>query len=164
VQVYFDYTLRAGVASCLVAFVVAGHWMMLLWAVVMLGLFWVQRDAPERFPSDDGRGLFLASAVTQCSLSIVLAIVSGATGATLLAIGMSMNIAVIAANGGRMPIACAEPQNDCYTEASEYTRLMWLCDHFQTTETTRAKWLISPGDALECIGIWVLAAEVFLAS
>ena len=162
---YFDGILRTGVTVCMLAMLITGRWFVLGWAVVMLALFWVQRDAPVRFPPAQGRALFLISAGTQCALSVALALATQATGAMLLAIGQLLNIVVIAVNGGRMPIAFGgEPDNDCYTEVDDCTRLTWLCDHLRTTETSGARWIISPGDALECIGIWVLTAELFLVA
>jgi len=100
--------------------------------------------------------------VIQCALSITAAVLCGGAGLTLIALGMSANTLAIMANGGHMPIVGGWSTNPCYTEVDEDTAAVWLCDLLETTETSWASWVVSPGDALECIGLWALAAELVL--
>lgn len=159
---YFEVLLRVGVLGVLISMVVTGNWLMLGWAAVMLVYFWIQHEA-WRF-GEQAHNVFGTSVLMQCLLSIAAAVVTGHAGLYLIAIGMVANTAVVMANDQCMPYAGDEASNVSYFEPiRESTRLSKLGDIYPTTVIPRGNWNISAGDALECIGIWALTAEVWVA-
>ncbi len=166
---YYDILLRIGVVATIAATVMTGRWVLLGWESVMLLLFTVQRVLPARLSDETARSVFGVTVIVQCALSVAVAIATSLVGATFIAAGMIANTLAIMFNGVRMPIndsGCVLNGirgNACYTQVTGHTRLVWLCDILRTTDRVDEQWVISAGDALECIGIWVLAVEVLLA-
>jgi len=160
--VYFDVLFRYGACIALGAMVGTQHWFLLGWAVLMLLYYFVQRIVPSVFTANAAREAFSVALLIQGLLTICAAIAMHGVGIFLIAVGMVANCAVVLANGGCMPTSDGYVPNDCYVEADENTCLPWLADIFPATSAEQAVWVISIGDALECIGVWVLAAELFL--
>lgn len=160
---YFDVLLRVGVGLCIFGVIRSADPLMMLWAASMLALFWVQHMAPRTSLDDERiRALFGASVVLQFTGVLLVAVIADIPGLWLIACGQSLNAAVIIANDVRMPILNGWSENPCYCEAHEYTRLWWLGDVFETTDCPWARWIVSPGDALEVIGIWALATHLLV--
>lgn len=160
---YFNLFLLVGVLGALTAMVVTQSWLLLGWAAMIHIYHWLQCATPKRFDGETARNVFAESIIMQCALCIMAAVMTGFAGAYLIAAGMIANTVVVVANEGFMPILNGSSANICYTEADERTRAVWLCDLFRTTETSFGEGVVSAGDALECIGIWVLAAGILLA-
>ncbi len=161
---YFEVLLRLGVLGALIAMAVTESWLLLGWAAVMLIYFWIQHKAPIQFSEQGARDVFGCTIMMQCMLSIAAAVVFGHAGLYLIAGGMIANTAVVMTNGQCMPYIGDEESNACYyAPSNKFTRLRWLCDIFPTTVIPEGNWCVSVGDALECIGVWALAAEIWVA-
>ena len=163
VCVYFDALLRVGVGLCIIGVIRSADPLLMLWVVVMTALFWVQHTVPRSsHDAERIRTIFGASVVLQCLSVLLVAVITDIPGMWLIAGGQLLNAAVIVANDVRMPILNGWSENPCYCEADEYTRWWWLGDVFETTDCRWARWIVSPGDALEVIGMWALATHLLV--
>lgn len=82
-----------------------------------------------------------------------------AAGIALAAFGGTLNLVVICANGGRMPIRTGgrRPASAGYVAMTRRTRLPWLGDWMDI-----GRWLISPGDVCLFAGMAIaLGARLY---
>lgn len=159
---YYEVLLRMGLVLLAGRMLGGAHWLLLIWLMVAIALFLVQRDAPYRFREPDAQHVFVHAVAAHTGLAVVMAMLTQSTGMLLIAIGAVLNLIAVWANDNRMPIMGVECPNSCFVDIDERTRLPWLCDIFPLTPRRARSHVISGGDALECIGMWVLLAELVL--
>lgn len=162
---YFDLLLWSGLIALAGAIAWTGSIALALWSVLLLSLFVVQRRLPFR-DTDFGsmRAVFGGSIVGQWVLACAAAVLTDRTGMWVILFGQTLNAAVILINDLRMPVLDWDQHHPTYRDADEHTHLWWLGDVFPTSACTWARWVVSPGDALEVIGLWVLSAELILGA
>lgn len=154
---------RLGLVAAVAAIAGTGDLFLLGWIAVMVICYQVQREAPLWLSAVHARKTFAVAIVLQCLMSIAVAAVTRRAGVSIISLGMLANAIAILYNGLRMPVR-HDPEGDAtYIKINDCTRVVWFCDIWQTTETDEDEWFASIGDAIECVGIWVLAAELLLA-